>query len=100
MTADSEPRTWEHKRGDIYRVVIANAWMNEHAAGINYYPQPREHTSLASAIHDGFTEHLRGDDFNVGVWREGGLAAMLWMDEITDDDPAVLAQITAQWAGG
>lgn len=92
---NDEPTRWIHHKGDQYRVVIASAWMNDTGYGINYHPQPKSHPTLTAAIREGFTEHDRSDDFNVGVWRQEALVALLWMDEIVDDDPAVLAKVAA-----
>lgn len=99
-TATEHHRIWkDHKRGDEYVVLIASIVGNE-TAGFHteWHADKARAQSLSAAIHRGFSEHDRSDDFNVGVMRDGSLLAVLWMNEVVDDDPFVLAKV-AERAG-
>lgn len=92
-TAEALLPKWQHQPGDIYRVLITSAWYTNGRTGFSHHLASTEHPTLAKAIHEGFTEHDRSDDFNVAVFRGGHLVASLWMDEVVSDDPTDLAWI-------
>jgi hypothetical protein len=86
---------WRHRDGDRYIPIACTAWMNESGHGFNYtvLEQASDHVGLAIRLG----MRAQGtDDFNIGVLRKDKLVALLWMDEVTDDDPAVLARVAEQ----
>lgn len=95
-----ERRRWEHRTNDRYWPIFGDWWGNPDAG----YQQEWVHltdtdyASIAAAKRAG----MRGqesDDFNIGVWRDGVLVATLWMDEIVDDDPGLMAEIVRSLDG-
>ena len=85
---------WQHHLGDTYQAIIGSAWMNETGHGIRYRTAGQAGTH-SDAISRGF-EHAESDDFNIGVIRNGHLVALLWMLELVDEEPTVLARIAEQ----
>lgn len=88
-------RLWKHRIGDQYRAVLCKAWMNESGYGFSYYSAGQRQSSLANAKRDGFAA-AESDDFNIWVYRDNAFVAVLWMNELLDDEPEVLASITAE----
>lgn len=94
-TPDRSERKWEKRRGDRYRALFGDFFGNP-TSGYRH-----EHwwlddlrTTWRDARRDGFRAQ-GSDDFNIGVIRDGELIAVLWMDEVVDDEPEVLADIVA-----
>ena len=85
---------WDHRRGDRYMPIAGSAWMNESGYGINYTVLEQPGTWERARIRGLQTNG--SDDFNILVLRGGVPVAVLWMDEVTDTDPAVLAGIAHQ----
>jgi hypothetical protein len=92
---------WHHKPEDEY-VVITN-----HVISISTTePQMRGFRIVRACDHECFPTlkeakshgfDIQGsDDFNIGAMRNGMLAAILWMDEITDDDPTLMQQVALE----
>lgn len=77
-------------------VIHCEAWMNAHGHGFNYYaPSGRRHRLHVAAVREGL--RTRGsDDFQIGRLDRGRLTALMWMDEVVDDEPGVLAEVAAQ----
>jgi hypothetical protein len=95
MTEPEYPK-WKHRKGDTYRYIEKSIMGNPTSGyGSQSYISLREHSTLAGAVREGFQDHDRGDDFNVGVWRTSQLVAITWMGEVVDDDPDVLAGVLA-----
>jgi hypothetical protein len=95
MTGPEYPK-WKHRKGDVYRYVETSIVGNPtDGYGRTALISHKQHTTLAGAVREGFREHERDDDFNVGVWRDGQLAAITWMGEVVDTDPEVLAGVLA-----
>lgn len=94
----STKRRWKDQRGDTYVLITASInGGNSTPMTIDHYLHPGVYPSILRARTAGFRDLDRSDDFNIGVVRDGqGLAAILWMDEIVDDDPAALAEIAAE----
>jgi hypothetical protein len=88
------PRQWTGQPSDQYVPIACSAWMNESGHGFHYSALGPA-TSHARAIKRGLDQQ-GSDDFNVGVIRRGRLVATLWMHEVVDDDPAVLADAADQ----
>lgn len=87
---------WQHRKGDTYRYIEKSIVGSPSSGyGTKSYISPREHSTLAGAIREGFQVNDRSDDFNVGVWRDGQLVAITWMGEVVDTDPDVLAGTVA-----
>lgn len=86
-------RVWQHHDGDHYGVIVRRI-----VGSLDHF----EHEStlaggdtwdrLGDAISVGF-DHVESDDFNIGAFRDGRLVALLWMNEIVDDEPGVLLKI-------
>ena len=88
------PRTWKGKRGDRYIAVVTRI-VGSPDAGYSFLRTHADEvrTTLERAIRDGFPLADDTDDFNVWVFRGGQLKATLWMNEVVDDDPDVLARL-------
>ncbi len=88
------PRRWEHKPGDRYVCIVRSIVGNEtdgfHTTSDYYSPSQ---ATIVGAWRRGLRELDRSDDFNLGVIRNGQLIALLWQDEIVDDDPEEIAEI-------
>lgn len=88
---------WQHQPGDRY-VCIAMWIVGNPEAGFHtercYYAPSQG--SIEQAWRKGLRELDRSDDFNVGVIRDGKLVAILWQDEVVDDEPALMAEIAEQ----
>jgi hypothetical protein len=96
-THEETRRQWAHRPGDRYVVLVGSCVGNPDVGyDTSYYRGNEDHEKLGYAISEGFLDHDRSDDFNVGVIRGGALVATLWMDEIVDDEPDVLAPIARQ----
>lgn len=98
MTGSLEdtPKLWKHRNGDEYVVIIARYIGNERDGFVCEHYRPYHPTDqLSDAISQGFT-YAECDDFNVGAIRKGKLAATLWMNDIVDDDPALMAAIAKE----
>lgn len=90
-------RKWKHRPGDTYRVLIGSVVGNPDAGfTVAHDLSLREHANLDAAIREGLTEYGRSDDFNVAVTRGGVLMAVLWMDEVVDDEDEVLREIAQE----
>lgn len=100
-TGEEARRMWEHRPGDRYVIIVAHVIGNE-ADGFHihrdlYTPAVG---SVDVAVRQG-PKAFDHDDFNIGVLRHVGkdgerLVAILWMHEIVDDDPALMAEIAEQ----
>lgn len=96
MSDSDEPRRWKHRKGDEYVVIIARVIGNDRDGfAIKRYRPYHSNDLLSYAISQGFT-CAESDDFNVGAIRSGKLVATLWMDEIVDDDPVLMAEIARE----
>jgi hypothetical protein len=89
-------RYWAHRRGDTYVLITSNVVGNEHRLDIAYYLAPGRYASLSAAKKAGFRTLHRSDDFNMGVVRDGRLVAILWMNQIVDDEPDVVERIAEE----
>jgi hypothetical protein len=76
-------RKWAHRQGDIYVPAIGRIVGNP-ANWEMLWTVLEESDKLGDAISEGFTE-CGTDDFNIVAIRKGGPAALLWMNEIVDD---------------
>lgn len=88
-----ETRTlWKHRKGDTYAVLFGPPQGNpEQGFWFDYRWLSAELQTHAQAVREGFK--VQGsDDFNIGAIRDGKLAAVLWMHEVCDDAPDVLAE--------
>jgi hypothetical protein len=96
VASSGEPtrEQWNHRPGDLYVVAIGHAWMNPTGFGIDYERGNETHERLGDAISEGFGL-VESDDFNIAVLRGGEVKALLWMDEVTDDEPEFLATIAS-----
>lgn len=96
MPGETLNAKWSHRRGDRY-VVICTSVVGSPQSGyrVEHYRPPGEPTTRAAAKRRGFALG-RADDFNLGAIRDGRLVAVLWMDEVTDDDPGLLAEIAME----
>lgn len=101
MSEEQRPH-WEHQAGDRY-VILAGSIVGNEVYGFEtwwepYYPAQG---SVDAAIVKGLAT-FDHDDFGIGVLRQTRdgqkLVARLWMHEIVDDDPLVVAEI-AEKAG-
>jgi hypothetical protein len=83
----------EHQPGDRYRAVFGDFFGNPDSGYSHEYswlgPVRTQHRA---AERDGFKAQ-HSDDFNIGVIRGGELVALLWMWEVIDDEPDVLADV-------
>lgn len=85
---------WKHKRGDRYVLVAPSIVGNpEQGYWHEYYRHPGDYPTITAARQAGFRELDRSDDFNIYAVRGGYLAAVLWMHEVVDDDPDLLAEV-------
>jgi hypothetical protein len=90
------PKQWKHRKGDEYAVICARYVGNERDGFACEHTRPYHPTDqLSHAISQGFT-YAESDDFNVGVIRKGRLVATLWMNDIVDDDPVLMASIAKE----
>lgn len=99
----SENPKWIHHPGDTYSVVTCQYVGNaRHGFSPFYALKAGPFKQRATAWRHGVAE-LGHDDFNLAVVRNGLLVAMLWDDELVDDDPDVLADLSLQthvdWEG-
>jgi hypothetical protein len=99
VSETKRPR-WQHQPGDRYVLMAPTVITNDECTDFEtvweaWVPTQR---SVERAIHRGLRELNRSDDFNIGVLRDGVLVALLWMDEVVDDDPPYLAEV-AEAAG-
>lgn len=83
---DKDPLTWNHRKGDEYVVAVGSVVGNEKAWEIVYEVSRQTHDRLGYAISEGFVDWERNDDFNIVAIRDEKPAALLWMDEITDEN--------------
>ena len=90
-----EVRKYRYRVGDMFQAVLCRAWMNESGYGFHYYPAGQRRATIAAAKRDGF-EAAESDDFNIWVLRSGRLAAVLWMNDVIDDEPDALTRIVAE----
>jgi hypothetical protein len=92
----SDNQIWKHRSGDAYVLLVSRINGNPESGYTTdtYVPSGVRHESKAVAIREGFI-HCGCDDFNVGVIRGGRLAAVLWMDEVVDDEPSEIADRAA-----
>lgn len=87
---------WEHKEGDLYSVVTCQYVGNARDGFVpDYRLQVGPFKSRETAWRHGMSD-LGHDDFNLAVVRDGLLVAMLWNDELVDDDKDVLADVSTQ----
>lgn len=91
-------RRWKHRRGDRYELISASVVGNpERGYTIEHYLHSCPSLdSIAEAKSHGFACLDRSDDFNIGAIRDGRLVAILWMDEIVDDEFEVLDPIAVE----
>lgn len=91
---------WRHRKGDQY-VVLFGDWITVGTYGQPDYDMVQCWAWLANqrvfnARHNAARAGIQwqgSDDFNIGVLRGGKLVALLWMEEVVDDDPDLMAQI-------
>lgn len=81
---------WTHRVGDEYVVIASIVVTSGDGFEFVHYVSPHKFLTRAIAQKHGFTLG-RSDDFNIGVLRKGQLVAVLWMDEVVDDDPTEIA---------
>ncbi len=81
---------WKHRPGDRYVVICTHVVGNAADYEFVHYVSPKLCTTVDEAQSYGFT-FGRSDDFNIGVVRRGELVAVLWMDELVDDEPSEIA---------
>jgi hypothetical protein len=93
MTA-REGVKWDHRAGDRYQAVVCQAWVNERGHGFSYHTAGEKGTHL-HAKNEGFRA-AESDDFNIAAIRDGRLVALLWMDQIVDDEPSELRDCAEQ----
>ena len=88
---------WKHRKGDTYCLITASVIGGDTTPmEIVHYWQGDGFRSVAEAKRVGLADLYRSDDFNIGAIRNGRLAAILWMDEVVDDDPALMSEIAAE----
>lgn len=92
--SESARERWITEPGDQFLPYATTVWMDEHDHGFRYRVLEQA-TTLPRAIKRGFAQQ-GSDDFNVAVIRDGRLVATLWMEEVVDDEPDVLAGIAEQ----
>ncbi len=92
MIDEPQRPKWQHRKGDEY-VVICTSLVGNPEAGFEFVHSvsTKRCGSPAEAQRHGFSLG-RSDDFNTGVLRGGELVAVLWMDEVVDDEPSALAE--------
>lgn len=92
-----EPTRWKHKPGDVY-LHLVSTWFGNPTDGFDsaWGAGPERYADRAEAWRAGFRILDRSDDFNLGVIRNGRFVALLWSDEVVDDDPDVLATIASK----
>lgn len=91
--------TWTHEQGDQYFVVASQVVGNDEFGFHNEHHRASVNVGdLDKAIREGF-RLSRLDDFNIGVIRDGQLVALLWMDQIVDNEPGVLWRIAENLEG-
>lgn len=96
QTADPV-RLWKHRQGDRYVLITANVVGNpERGFEIEHYLGTGEFATIGEAKRAGLRHLDRSDDFNIGALRNGRLVAILWMNQIVDDEPEVVAEIAAE----
>ncbi len=88
----SEHRLWKHRKGDEYAVLIQRIVGGPSSFETESTFVPKRQPSLGYAISAGFDE-IECDDFNIAVFRGGKFVAVLWMNEIVDDEIPVLRDI-------
>lgn len=91
-----EHRKWTHQPGDTYHVVssqyVGNTRLGFHR---EYVLKAGPFSTRATAWRHGIAD-LGHDDFNLAIVRSGLLVAMLWDDEVVDDDLDTLADVSNQ----
>lgn len=94
--SDQRPiRKWKKRSADRYRAVFGDFQGNPtHGYTHEYWWLGDLRETWSEATRDGFRAQ-DSDDFNIGVVRSGQLVALLWMDEVVDDEEAVMAQVVA-----
>lgn len=85
-------KQWEHQEGDTYAAVLTSIVGDASHFEITHQLAGAARSELVEAIHDGFGCD-RSDDFNIGVWNDGKLVALLWMHEVVDDEPYLMFEI-------
>ena len=100
MTVGSapEPRVWAHQFGDEYVLITANIVGNPEIGyrTSHYWNHAGPFATQPEAQRVGFRTLDRSDDFNIGAVRKGRLVAILWMDQIVDDEPALMNEIATE----
>jgi hypothetical protein len=90
-------KIWEHQTGDRYVLLVADIVGNpESGYDHSYLTTGTQFDFREDAWQAGLERLDRSDDFNLGVVRNWKLIAVLWNDQIVDDEPEVLADISAQ----
>lgn len=83
--------TWQHRKGDRYAAVRSYPQGNPDTGYYwSHWWDSHEMTTLAAAKREGF-KSADSDDFNILAIRGGAIVAVLWMAEVIDTDPDVLA---------
>jgi hypothetical protein len=93
---DDPTRKWVHRNGDEYVLITANVVGSGPFRVEHYLNGAGPFASQPEAQRVGFRTLDRSDDFNIGAIRHGRLVAILWMDEIVDDDSDVVADIARE----
>lgn len=91
---DMELRFWDHHRFDRYVVIIRHPWFDKDGTEIAHHCDLVEMTFGQCVIH-GY-ELAEGDDFHIGVIRDRRLVALLWVDQVVEDDPIALDEIARE----
>lgn len=77
-----------------YQCIIANIIGSpDNGYRTTYTIDPHKFTDTNKAMTWGLNNLNRSDDFNIGEWRKGRLAAISWMGEHVDDDAELMAAI-------
>jgi hypothetical protein len=95
---DDTPLTWVFRDGDRYLPLLREMVGSPDGRYRTYCVGSGSVTDrFGDAVSEGFM--LReSDDFNVGVVRDAHLIALLWMTDVVDDDPDLLARIANEIA--
>lgn len=96
MSGSADTRRWAHRPGDEYVLITANIVGSGPFRTEHYLNHAGPFATQPEAQRVGFRTLDRSDDFNIGALRKGRLVAILWMNEIVDDEPEIVGEIAAE----
>jgi len=86
---------WHHQPEDEYVVITTRVEGGEKEFRLVRYSDRERFPTIKQAKSHGF-DTQETDDFNIGALRDAKLAAVLWMDEITDDNPEIMQKVALE----